>query len=326
MKVFVYSCRRFDEEPMYLTYAEEMGMEVSMTEDAPTLENASMAEGCDFISVLTTKVSADMIDRYKSMGIKLLCTRTIGYDHIDVEHARRIGLPVAHVTYDPSGVAEYTVMMMLMALRKYREMEALDMRNDFRLKGLLGKEIGKCTVGIIGAGNIGRMVLRDLSGFGGRLLYYNRSPSPEADRYAEKVSLNELLAQSDIVSLHLEHNVDTHHKIDASAIARMKDGAILINTARGPLVDTEALISALESGKLGGAAIDVVENEIGLCYNDCSDRDLDNHFIGRLRALPNVHYMHHMAFYYESAIRDMVVNSLIAMKAAYEGKDIPLRL
>lgn len=326
MKVFAYSCHEYDEAPIFRRYAEEMGMEFACTEDAPAMDNSDLAEGFDFISVLPCRIPRELLDRFRSMGIRLLCTRTIGYDHIDVPYAHEIGLPVAHVTYDPSGVAEYAVMMILMSLRKYGEMHSRDMSNDFTLKGLLGKEAGKSTIGIIGAGNIGKAVLRDLSGFGGRLLYCNRSPSPEADRYAEKVSMEELLAQCDVVSLHLEHNADTHHIIDADAIASMKDGAILVNTARGPLVDTEALISALEEGKLGGAAIDVVENEIGLYYNDCSDRDLSGHFIGRLRAMPNVIFMHHMGYYYETALSDMISNSLRAMKAAYEGKDIPMRL
>ncbi len=322
----VYSCHSYDEAPMFRRYAEEMGMEAVLTEEPPTLENSSMAEGCDFISVLPSRITHDMLDRYRAIGIKLLCTRTIGYDHIDVPYAHSIGLPVAHVTYDPSGVAEYTVMMILMALRKYGQADERCRRNDFTLEGLLGGEIGKSTVGIIGTGNVGKQVLRYLSGFGGKLLYCNRSSCPEADRYAEKVSMDELLAQCDVVSIHLELNPDTRHIIDASALSKMKDGAILVNTARGPLVDTEALIGSLKSGKLGGAAVDVVEDEVGLYYRDCSDMDLSDRFLGRLRGMPNVIFSHHIAYYYESAVRDMVVNSLIAMKAAYEGKDIPLRL
>ncbi len=326
MKVFVYSCRPYDEEPMFRRYAEEMGMEVGTTEEPPTLDNAHLAEGSDFVSVLPCSIPRELLDRFRGMGIRLLCTRTIGYDHIDVDHAHQIGLPVAHVTYDPSGVAEYAVMMMLMCLRRFREMDARGSRNDFRLKGLLGKEIGKCTVGIIGTGNVGKAVLRDLSGFGGKLLYSNRSPCPEADRYATRVTMNELLAQSDVVSIHLEYNEHTRHIINAASFSRMKEGAVFVNTARGPLVDTEALIDALENGWLGGAGIDVVEDELGLFYNDCSDRDLSDHYIGKLRSFPNVVFTHHMAYYYESAIRDSIVNSLTAMKAAYEGKDIPLRL
>ena len=326
MRLLVYSCRPFDEEPLYRKYAEEFGFELRTTIEPPTMKNIDLAEGCDFISVLTTKVTADMFDAYGRMGVKLLCTRTIGYDHIDLAGARKAGVAVTHITYDTDGVAEYAVMMMLMACRKYRQMEVRNLRNDFSLEGLLGREIGKSTVGIVGAGAIGRKIIRMLSGFGCEILYCNRSPSPGADRCARRVDMDELLAKSDIVSLHLEHNDETHHIIDAAAISKMKDGAILVNTARGPLVDTEAMISALKAGKLSTAALDVIEGEFGYYYNDCSSMDLDGHFIQRLRGLPNVILMHHMGFYYETAIRDMIVNSLIAMKAVEEGKEIPLRL
>ena len=196
----------------------------------------------------------------------------------------------------------------------------------FRSKGLLGRELADSTVGIIGAGAIGKKVMRMLSGFGCEVLCCNRSPSPEADEYAKRVSMDELLEKSDIVSLHLEHNDQTHHIIDSDAISKMKDGAILVNTARGPLVDTEALISNLKEGKLSAAALDVIEGEFAYYYNDCTSMDLEGHFMDRLRALPNVILMHHMGFYYETAIRDMVINSLKAMKAVEEGKEIPLRL
>lgn len=326
MKLLVYSCRPFDEEPLFRRFAEEYGYELVLTTEPPTMDNIGLAEGCDFISVLTTKVDSAMLDRYAQMGVKLLCTRTIGYDHIDIEHAKSVGVAVSHITYDTDGVAEYTVMMMLMALRKYHEMEIRNLRNDFTLNGLLGKELRGCTVGIVGAGRIGRSVMRMLSGFGCEILYCNRSQSQEADRCARRVELDELLATSDIVSLHLEHNSETHHLIDSGTIAKMKDGAILVNTGRGPLVDTEALIDALKSGKVSTAALDVIENEFGYYYNDCSSKDMSGHLMDRLRALPNVILMHHMGFYYETAIRDMVGNSFRAMKAVEDGKEIPLRL
>ena len=326
MRLLVYSCRPYDEEPLYRKYAEEFGFDLTTTVDPPTMDNVGLAEGCDFISVLTTRVTAEMFDAYGKMGVRLLCTRTIGYDHIDLAGARKAGVAVTHITYDTAGVAEYTVMMMLMACRKYRQMEVRNLRNDFSLEGLLGKEIGKSTVGIVGTGAIGRNVIRMLSGFGCEILYCNRTPSPEADRYARCVDMDELLAKSDIVSLHLGYNEETHHIIDSEALSKMKDGAILVNTARGALVDTEALISALKEGKLSMAALDVIEDEFGYYYNDCSSMDLDGHYMQRLRDLPNVILMHHMGFYYETAIRDMIVNSLIAMRAAEEGKEIPMRL
>lgn len=326
MKVFVYNFRRFDEEEFFVRYTKEMGMELAWTEDAPTLENCDLAKGCEFISIITTPITAPMLNRFKDLGVKMISTRTIGYDHIDLEHAKKIGMAVSHITYDPEGVAEYTVMGILMAVRKMREIMEHAVSGDFRLNGLMAGELREMTVGIIGAGKIGRSVLRDLSGFGCRLCYCNRSPSEEADRYAERVELDELLSRSDIVSLHLELNGDTRHILDDAAFSKMKKGAILVNTARGPLVDTAALVRALDSGKVGYAFLDVFEDEFGLCYNDCREMDLEERWFGILRKRPDVLITHHMAFYYTSAVRDMVYNCLYGMKMFGEGKEVPLRL
>ena len=326
MKVFVYNYRRFDEEEFFVRYTREMGMELAWTEEAPTLENCDLAAGCDFVSVITTPITAPMLDRFRELGVRMISTRTIGYDHIDLKHAEEIGMVVSHITYDPEGVAEYTVMGILMAVRKIREVMEHTASGDFRLDGLMAGELKDMTVGIIGAGRIGKSVLRDLSGFGCRLCYCNRSPSEEADRYAERVDLDELLARSDIVSLHLELNGDTKHIIGDDAFSKMKKGAILVNTARGPLVDTAALIRALDSGRIGYAVLDVFEDEFGLCYNDCRDMDLEERWFGILRKRPDVLLTHHMAFYYTNAVRDMVYNCLYGMKMFGEGKEVPLRL
>lgn len=326
MKVFAFSCRGFDELPLFRKYADEFGMEFGMTPDPPTPENASLARGSDFVSVLTTKITPCIIDTFAECGVKMICTRTIGYDHIDVAYAKSKGIAVSHITYDTDGVAEYTVMMMLMALRHYKEMEIRNSRNDFTLSGLIGKELKECTVGIVGAGSIGRCVMKILSGFGCRIIYSNRSKSENADKYAERVSFDELLAHSDVVSLHLEHNEQTHHIMDASSFSKMKKGAVFINTARGPLADTEALISALKEGKISVASIDVMENEFGYYYNDCFSVSTEGHFMDRLRELPNAIVMHHMGFYYDAAVRDMIVNSFKAFEAFGSGKEIPFRL
>ena len=326
MKVFVYDYRMFDEAQYFVKYTNELGIELAYTEEHLRPDNCDLAKGADFISITTTPVTAAMIDRFKELGVKMICTRCIGYDHIDIEHAKEAGMIVTHITYDPDGVAEYTVMMMLMAIRRIKEMIPRTMANDFTLKGLLADELKDMSVGIIGAGRIGISVLRDLSGFGCRLYYCNRSRNEEAERYAERLDKDELLSKCDIVSMHLELNKDTFHTIDRDSISRMKDGAILVNTARGPLVDTEALLDALRSGKLSGAALDVVEDEFSYYYYDCTDKDLEDHYIGILRDMPNVVFTHHMAFYYRNAVRDMVYNCLLGMKAYIDGKDIPLRL
>ena len=326
MRAFIYNCRRFDEEELFRREAERLGMELGITEESPTLENCGLAEGSDFISVITTPITAEMMDRYKEMGVRMICTRTIGYNHIDIDHARRIGMAVSHITYSSDGVAEYTVMMILAAVRRLRLIQERDSANDFRLEGLMGRQLRDLTVGIVGAGAIGRTVMRDLSGFGCKVVYYNRSPSPQADGLGERMGLDGLLAVSDVVSLHLEHNPQTHHIIGAREFALMKEGAVLVNTARGPLVDTGALLDALEGGRLGGAALDVIEDEFGYYYNDCRGVDLGDHVMERLRSRTDVLLTHHMAFYSDRAISDMVRNCLEAMKALDEGAEVPFRL
>ncbi|MBO4568889.1 MAG: lactate dehydrogenase [Candidatus Methanomethylophilaceae archaeon] len=326
MRAFIYNCRRFDEEELFRREAEGLGMELGLTEESPTLENCGLAEGSDFISVITTPITAEMMDRYKELGVRMICTRTIGYNHIDIDHARRIGMAVSHITYSSDGVAEYTVMMILAAVRRLRLIQERNSANDFRLEGLMGRQLRDLTVGIVGAGAIGRTVMRDLSGFGCKVVYYNRSPSPQADGLGERMGLDGLLAVSDVVSLHLEHNPQTHHIIGAREFALMKEGAVLVNTARGPLVDTGALLDALEGGRLGGAALDVIEDEFGYYYNDCRGVDLGDHVMERLRSRTDVLLTHHMAFYYDRAISDMVRNCLEAMKALDEGAEVPFRL
>ncbi len=326
MKVFVYSCRRFDEQEYFERYAGEFGFDLGFTEEPPGPSNCCLAAGSDFVSVLTTPITAEILDRFSEMGVKMVCTRTIGYNHIDLEHAKAIGMAVSHITYSIDGVAEYTVMMILAAIRNLKMIQAKNSENDFRLEGLMGKQLRDMTVGIIGAGAAGKAVLRDLSGFGCRLTYWNRSPSPEADRLAVRVGMDELLAGSDIISLHLEHNSETHHIIGAEEFSKMKDGAFLVNAARGPLVDSRAMISALRSGRLAGAALDVIEDEFGYYYNDCRGMDMGGHLMDELRSFPNVLVTHHMAFYYDRAISDMVRNSFLSMEAMAEGREIPYRL
>ena len=326
MRLFVYGMRMFDEKVFFDRFSEELGIEIGYTESPPSIFNYALAKGYDAITVLTNKIGPELMDAFRSIGVRLICTRTIGYDHIDLAHASKTGMAVCNVTYDPIGVAEFTVMLMLMTERKVKMLEARNAANDFRLNDMLGKAIGELRIGIIGAGLIGVNTLRILSGFGCELVYYNRSPSEAADRYARRVGIDELLSTCDIVSMHLQLNDETHHFLNADSFSKMKDGAVVINTGRGSLIDTEAMISALESGKLGGAGIDVIEKEFHLYYYDMRGKDLDNPYLDRLRAMDNVILFHHMAFYCETSVRGMVHNCLLCAKALEEGRELPHRL
>jgi D-specific alpha-keto acid dehydrogenase len=203
-------------------------------------------------------------------------------------------------------VADYTLMLMLMTVRHAKSVIRRVDAHDYRLNDVRGKELRDLTIGVIGTGRIGAAVIDRLRGFGCRILAYDTRPQTSADY----VSLGELLQRSDIVTLHTPLTAETHHLLHRHRIARMKQGAVIVNTGRGALLDTEALVCALESGRLGGAALDVLEGEEGIFYADCSAKPIDNPLLLRLHELPNVLISPHTAYYTDHALSDTVEHSL----------------
>lgn len=323
MKVFVYSYRDFDEAEPFTRYSRELGIDLGICRAAPDPENARLAEGYEYISVITSPVDRKLLQRFHSMGVKLVSTRTIGYDHVDVEAARELGLHISNATYSPNSVAEYTVMLLLMLTRKMKRIMQRANIQDFSLPGIQGKEMPSYTVGVLGTGRIGQTVLRMLAGFGCRLLAYDRNPCEEAEKYAEYVSLDELYAQSDILTLHLPVDSSNFHMIDREAFEKMRDGVLIVNTARGSLIDSQALIAALEQGKVAGAALDVIEGEIGLYYHDRKSVPLQNREMAIFRSFPNVIVSHHMAWYTDEAVNQMVYSSLKSCRLVHDGLENP---
>lgn len=326
MKMFVYNFREFDEGRYFEQFTKEYGITAEYTSRTPTVENASEVKGYECINVITTKIDRPLLEKYKEYGVKYITTRTIGYDHIDVAAAKELGIKVSNITYTPDTVAEYTVMLMLMAKRKMKRIMERAVIQDYTLKGIIGSEIHQCTVGVIGTGRIGETVIRDLSGFGCKLLAYDLYEKESVKKYAAYTDLDTLLKESDIISLHMPANESNYHMIDAAAIEKMKQGVLIVNTARGALIDSEALIQGIESGKVGGAALDVVEKELGLYYNDLRATVLDNRELAILKSFPNVIVTPHMAFYTEEAIHDMVKNSIESYCMFAQGKDNPFEV
>ncbi len=323
MKIFVYSYRKFDEEPYFQAIAKEFHAELGICTDAPDMQNASLAEGCDYISILTTKIDGKLVERFHELGVKMISTRTIGYDHIDVDRAWELGMKISNATYSPNSVADYALMLMLMTTRRMKFIMAKAAMQDFSLPGNIGKELPNMTVGIIGTGKIGETLIRHLSGFGCRILAYDLYEKESVKQYAQYVELSELYRSSNLISLHIPADSSNFHMISGDAIDRMKDGVILINTARGSLVDSDALIRGLESGKIGAAGLDVVENEFGLYYYDKKTDVMDNRELAILRSFPNVIVTPHMAFYTNEAIRDMVYSSIKSCRLDADGKENP---
>jgi D-specific alpha-keto acid dehydrogenase len=218
-----------------------------------------------------------------------------------------MGIAVGNVEYSPDSVADYTLMLMLMAIRNAKSIVSRTEKHDFRLEPVRGRELREMTVGVLGTGHIGQAVIERLRGFGCHVLAHDRN----IVRATEFVSLNELLQRSDILTIHVPLNAETYHMIGDEQIRRMKQGAVLINTARGALVDTDALIKALENGRLGGAALDVLEREEGIFYFDRTQKPIDNQFLLRLQKLPNVIISPHTAYHTGRALRNTVEKTLL---------------
>ena len=324
MKVTVYNCREFDEKELFLRYEKELAMELVLCPDAPDKENAALAKGSLCIDIITSKMTRELLEIFASYGVKYVVTRTIGYDHVDIEAARELGMTVANAPYGPNGVADYAVMLILMTVRRMKSIINRTRIQDYTLKGLMGREIKDLTVGVVGTGRIGKAVLANLSGFGCRRIAYDVYESEDVKKDGVSyVTLDEMWEQADVITLHAPLTEDNYHMLNEETISRMKNGVVIINTARGGLIDSEALIKGIESGKIGGAGLDVVENEFGLYYYDHKEDILDNRELFLLRSFPNVIVSHHMAFYTDDCVETVVRDSLLGCKCFMEGKENP---
>lgn len=324
MRVTVYNCRSFDEKELFEKYGKELEVELVLCPDAPDKENANLAKGSECIDILTSKMPKELLKVFADYGVKYITTRTIGYDHIDVKAAKELGMTVANAPYGPCGVADYAVMLILMTIRKMKRIMERTNIQDYSLMGIQGRELKDLTVGVIGTGRIGRTVLKDLSGFGCKLLAYDLYESKEVKASGVSyVTKEEMWKQADVITLHAPLTDENYHMIDKEAISQMKDGVMLINTARGGLIDSEALIEGIESGKIGGAGLDVVENEFGLYYYDHKSDILNNRELAVLRGFPNVTVSHHMAFYTDDCVETVVRDSLKGCKCFAEGRENP---
>ncbi|MGW3959142.1 D-isomer specific 2-hydroxyacid dehydrogenase family protein [Amycolatopsis sp. NPDC005003] len=303
----IYGCDP-DEAVLFRDVAPRFGVTPVIT-DAPVSEaNAELATGTRCVSVgHKTPVGHGTLRALSRAGVAYVSTRSVGYDHIDVGYARSLGISVGNVSYSPDSVADFTLMVMLMLVRDAKSVIRRADEHDYRLNDVRGKELRDLTVGVIGTGRIGAAVVGRLRGFKSRVVAYDSRPRADV----EYVELDELLRTSDIVTLHTPLTAETRHLLDRRRLELMKPGAFVVNTGRGPLLDTEALVSALENGTLGGAALDVIEGEEGIFYADCRDRPVGSDLLVRLQKLPNVLVSPHTAYFTEHALGDIVENSIV---------------
>jgi len=309
MNVFVYSYRE-DESSFFEAYCKKNQILYHYTSEGPSVENIMTLEGVSCVSVVTTPINRELLDAFKKVGVKYISTRTMGMDHIDVAYANEIGITIDNVSYEANIVAEYAVMMMLMASRHIKTILSRYQVQDFSLIGVRGRLLKNLTIGVVGTGRIGQQVISYLRPFGCEIICYDLYEQEHIKDSASYVSFEELLKRSDLVTLHLPSTDENMHMINREAITKMKTGAVIVNTGRGPLIDTMAIIEGLESKKLGGVALDVIEDESYLYYRDLKAEPLTNRPLNLLRSFPNAILTPHTAFYTEEAVRQMAENSI----------------
>jgi D-specific alpha-keto acid dehydrogenase len=296
--------------------APQFGIALSIVEEGLSEANVGLASGHRCVSIShRTPIGASTVRGLREAGVVYISTRSAGYDHIDVECAASIGISVENVGYSPDSVADFTLMLMLMLLRGVKSAVSRAQVHDYRLNEVRGRELRDLTVGVVGTGRIGLAVMDRLRGFGGQVLAHDRRPTTSGDH----VALDALLARSDLVTLHTPLDPGTHHLLDRRRIELMKPGAFVVNTGRGALLDADALLDALESGRLGGAALDVLEGEAGIFYSDLRHQPVEDERLLRLQQLPNVVITPHTAYYTDHALNDSVENTLTNCRRFEQG-------
>lgn len=325
-KIYAFEVRK-DEEGYLQELAKENGVELVSSPDILTVEKIKQLDTASAVTVLGMQhYGEEEMQAFAQRDIRYLSTRTIGYNHIDLEAAKRHGIHVCNARYAPNGVADYTVMMLLLCLRHYKQALWRMQVNDFSLPGLMGKELKDLTIGIIGTGRIGTQVMKNLTGFGCRLLCYDRYKNDEAAAIAEYVSLEQLYQQCDVISIHLALNDETYHMIDEKALSMMKDGVVLINCARGALMDTKALIAGIESEKIGALGLDTIEDEEEIVHRNLKTAIFADRDIAYLRQFKNVVYTYHMAFYTDAAVKSMAACGIRGLLEMAEGAQCATQL
>jgi D-lactate dehydrogenase len=321
MKIAVFSTKPYDRQALDAANGRH-GHELVYFEPRLTIETVALAEGfpvvCPFVN---DDVSEEVIARLAGAGLRLLTLRSAGFNHVDLRAAEAHGVTVARVpAYSPHGVAEHAVALILTLNRNLHRAHARVREGNFSLDGLLGFDLHGKTVGTIGTGRIGTVFCRIMAGFGCRILAHDPVPNEEVGAMGgEYVSLKTLLAESDIIALHLPLTPDTYHLIDAGAVRRMKTGVMLINTSRGGLVDTRALIAGLKRGRIGALGLDVYEEEADLFFEDLSDTVIQDDVFARLLTFPNVLITGHQGFFTREAMANIAETTLANVTAFDSG-------
>lgn len=321
MIIAVFDTHRFDRAALEKENA-NLGHQLRFYEARLDQNTASLAAGCGAVCAFVN----DALDRptleiLQSAGVRLIALRCAGYNQVDLRAAQELGLTVARVPeYSPYAVAEHAVALLLALNRKIPRAYNRVRESNFSLEGLVGFDLHGKTVGIVGTGKIGAVFARIMAGFGCRLLAYDLFP--RTDLPVTYVDPAQLLAESDIISLHVPLLPATRHFLNRKTLVELKPGAFIINTSRGALIEAHALVDALKSGQVGGAALDVYEEETGIFFHDLSGSILQDDVLARLISLPNVLITSHQAFLTHEALAN-IARTTLSTACAFEQGGIP---
>lgn len=313
----------FDTKPYDRKWFDELNTDFKFKyhEHKLTADSAELAKGCRaVVAFVNDTLDKETIDRLCEIGVELIAMRCAGYNNVDIKYAKgRINV-VRVPTYSPYAVAEHAMALLLTLNRKIHRASNRTRDFNFSLNGLTGFDLHGKTAGIIGTGQIGCIFMEICKGFGMNVIAYDLYP--KKDSGINYVSIDDLLAQSDIISLHCPLTSATRYIINQENISKMKDGAYIINTSRGQLIDSEALIQALKSKKIGGAGLDVYEEETAFFFEDYSSTVIDDDTLSLLVSMPNVLMTSHQAFLTEEALEKIAEVTLFNLKQFYNGEPL----
>ncbi|MBQ3140928.1 MAG: 2-hydroxyacid dehydrogenase [Clostridia bacterium] len=312
MKIAFFDAKPYDKSS-FEQFGKENGITFKYFETKLNRDTVELAHGFDGVCVFVNDtVDAAVIDRLCELGVKTVALRCAGFNNVDMKHAYG-RIHVLHMpAYSPYAVAEHTMALLLTSIRRIHKAYIRTKDFNFSLANLTGFDLHGKTVGVIGTGRIGRVFIDICRGFGMKVLAYDKFPAPGLDNgdTVRYVSIDELLTGSDIISLHCPLTDDTYHVIDADAIAKCKQGVVILNTSRGALVDAEALLAGIKSRKIGAACLDVYEEESDLFFEDNSGHILEDDTLARLISMPNVIVTSHQAFLTEEALSNIAATTV----------------
>lgn len=325
MKILFYAAKIYDKKSFGNALSQFPEIEVEYIDHELEPRTAMLAKGYDAVcAFVSADVGAETLEVLHDGGVKTVLMRCAGFNNVDVEKAKELGITVKRVPgYSPESVAELAMALALAVNRRLYKAYNKVRENDYTLTGLRGVNFFGKTAGIVGTGKIGAAMCRICRGFGMRVIAYDVYQNPALADFVEYVSMDELLAQSDLISLHCPLMDSTYHMINIETIKKMKDGVILVNTSRGALVDTNELIEGIRMKKFLGVGLDVYEEEAGNVFEDHSDDIMMHSVTARLLAFPNVMITSHQGFYTVEALAAIAETTLQNLMDAAEGKRTP---